>query len=171
MMFLFKFASSRFISSRISPFLCHHFVRVFPSTTIASRLLSFVFAYVSRIASRLSCLSYVVFRLPRDPGLFSLFLFCLEVSCVSSIILHACSLGCGLLFSLSFVWGMFLEFSLCAVRRVGTCWYLCSFVVLRPCSRLASFVARSWQEGGDIYVLRNGCQYFLPVSLSVRMFF
>ena len=62
-------------------------------------------------------------------------------------------------------------FPLCAVRRVGTCWYLCSFVVLRPCSRLASFLARSWQEGGDIYVLRNCCQYFLRVSLSFRMFF
>ena len=62
-------------------------------------------------------------------------------------------------------------FPLCAVRRVGTCWYLCSFVVLRPCSRLASFVARSWQEGGDIYVLRNGCQYlFARFSLFSHVF-
>ena len=69
-------------------------------------------------------------------------------------------------------------FPLCAVRRVGTCWYLCSFVVLRPCSRLASFVARSWQEGADMYVLREGCPYiyiyifcFSPFFLSVHMFF
>ena len=88
--------------------------------TIDSRLLSFEIAYASRVVFRLSRLSYVVFRLPCDLGFFSLYWYCLEVSCVSSIVLHACSLGCGLLFSLSFVWGLFLEFSLCVVRRVGT---------------------------------------------------
>ena len=151
---MFYLLSRLFFFSAITSFA------YFSSTTIDSRLLSFVIAYASRVAFRLSRLSCVVFRLSCDLGLFSLYSSCLEVSCVSSIILHACSLGRCSLFSLFFVWGMFLVFPLCAVRRVGTCWYLCSFVVLRPCSRLASFVARSWQEGGDMYVLRNGCQYF-----------
>ena len=151
-MIMFEFTSSRFIFSRVSSFSAITLFAYF------CRRLSFVIAYASRVAFRLPRLSCVGFRLSCDLGLFNLYSSCLEVSCVSSIILHACSLGRCSLFSLFFVWGMFLVFPLCAVRRVGTCWYLCSFVVLRPCSRLASFVARSWQEGGDIYVLRNGCQ-------------
>ena len=138
---------------------------------MASRRLSFMFAYVSRIASRLSCLSYVVFRLPCDLGLFSLFLSCLEVSCVSSIILHACSLGCGLFLSFFFLVGVCFwsfRFARCgASGRVGAS-------ALSLCCVLAcvvSFVAPSWQEGGDIYVLRNDCQYFFAFFLFVRMFF
>ena len=94
-----------------------------------------------------------------------------RVLCVSSIIWHACNMRCGSLFSLFFVWGMFLEFSLCAVRRVGTCWRLCSFVVLRPRLRLVSFVAPSWQEGGDMYVLRERRPYVFAFFLFVHMFF
>ena len=141
-MILFKFTSSYFIFSRVSSFSLPSLLRVFPSTTIASRLLSFVFAYVGRIASRLSCHSYVVFRLPCDPaGLFSLFLSCLEVSCVSSIILHACSLGCGLLFSL-FLFGVCFwsfRFARCgASGRVGAsalslcCVLACVLFLLLP---------------------------------------
>ena len=142
----------------------------FSSTTIASRLLSFVVAYVSRVTSRLSRLSYVVFRLPCALGLFSLFFSCLGVSFVSLMILHACNMGCGSLFSLFFVWGMALVFWLCAVRRVGICWRLCSFVVLRPCLCLSSFVTPSWQGGCDMYVPREGCQYFLRFPFCSHVF-
>ena len=65
---------------------------------------------------------------------------------------------------------MFLEFSLCVVQRVGTCWRLCSFVVLRPRLRLVSFVAPSWQEGGDMYVLRESCPYFLAFPFCSHVF-
>ena len=74
-------------------------------------------------------------------------------------------------FSRFFCWGMFLELSLFSVRRVGTCWRLCSFVVLRRRLRLVSFVAPSWQEGGDMYVLKESCPYLFVFSLFVHMFF
>ena len=61
-------------------------------------------------------------------------------------------------------------FPLCAVRRVGTCWRLCSFVVLRPRLRLVSFVAPSWQEGGDMYVLRESCPYLFAFSFLFTCF-
>ena len=93
------------------------------------------------------------------------------MSVQSSCMRVAGSLGCGLLFSFFLVWGMFLEFSLCAVRCVGTCWRLCSFVVLRPRLCLVSFVVQSWQEGGNMYVLRESYPYLFAVSFLFTCFF
>ena len=136
-------ASSRFIRSRISSFSVPwlrsriFFRRLSPCAYYLLWLRMF-------LVLRLACLvfgmsSFVCHVTPA--GLFSLFLSCLEVSCVGSIILLACSLGCDFLFSLFLLGVCFWSFRFArwgASGRVGAsalslcCVLACVLCLLLP---------------------------------------
>ena len=152
-------------------FRCHCFFRVFFFRRLSPGAY-YLLLLRMLLVLRLACLVFRMSSFVWHVSSFVCFLSCLEASCVSSFIFHACNLGCGSLFSLSFAWGMLLAFLRCAMLRVGTCCYLCSFVVLCRRLCLSSFVAPSWREGGDMYVLGDLCQYLVvPFFLSVHMLF
>ena len=147
---------SQLICSRISAFCsavasCVYFLSTFiasPPSFFCCGCVCFQ-CCVSPVSSLVCCLSCA-----KRPGTrqFFLVLF-LQTSCLSSLIFHARNLGCGLLFSLSFAWDLFLEcfrfercgalghvvtsaFSLCGVVA-------CVFLLFLPCLG---------EIGVDIYV-------------------